>query len=228
MNLKNPTVISENVDRPNIFLEIRKRLPNVKKFDKYDELIKPIAIELKEKKHSFPLTIMYVENIESMGYFFQFLSHELKEDGYNGENIPQNRIFAQYHKDYPDSMKKFIVQEITKQEPKLRLVLATVALGMGVNAPSIVQIIHCRPPTTLEKYLQEIGRAGRLGQPSKAIMYFNNNDIAKNRKGMTEEMRNYCTIKTCLRLRLVNHFGFQNFIFDDEKENCCSNCQTNV
>lgn len=48
MNLKAPVVVAENVDRPNIFLEIRNRLPNIKKFEKYDDLIHPIALELKE------------------------------------------------------------------------------------------------------------------------------------------------------------------------------------
>ena len=41
--------------------------------------------------------------------------------------------------------------------------MATVALGMDLNAPYIQRIIHCRPPTTMEKYMQEIGRAGRNG-----------------------------------------------------------------
>lgn len=91
MNLKNPTVYYENVDRPNIFLEIRKGLPNVKKFDQYDELIKPIAIELKEKKHSFPLTIMDVENIESMGYFFIFYLKNFKKTVTMGETFHKTR-----------------------------------------------------------------------------------------------------------------------------------------
>ena len=51
MNLKNPDVISHNTDRPNIYLEIRQRLPNIKKFEKYDDLILPISSELKQKHH---------------------------------------------------------------------------------------------------------------------------------------------------------------------------------
>jgi superfamily II DNA helicase RecQ len=68
-----------------------------------------------------------------------------------GEPIPQNRIFAQYHKDYPNTMKQLIVSELVKESSNLRLVLATVALGMDLNAPYIQRIIHCRPPTTMEK-----------------------------------------------------------------------------
>lgn len=123
--------------------------------------------------HAFPVTIMYIENLEAMGYFFQFLMYELQENAYDGEKIPINRIFGQFHKDYPESMKQIIIQELTKTNPKLRLILATVTLGMGLNAPSVERIIHCRPPTNLEKYLQEIGRAGCNGQPSTAVMFFN-------------------------------------------------------
>ncbi|XP_033744148.1 ATP-dependent DNA helicase RecQ-like [Pecten maximus] len=224
LNLKNPLVISENVDRPKIFIDIRTRLPNFHKFDKFDDLIQPVATELLEKGVHFPVTIMYVESLEALSYFYQFLSYKLKGASYDGEEIPQNRIYAQYHKDYAESMKKITIQELTKETPKVRLVLATVALGMGLNAPSVSRIIHCRPPTTLEKYLQEIGRAGRVGQPSVAILYYNKNYIAKNRIGMTEEMRKFCESETCYRIILVNYFGFESVVFSGPKEHCCSIC----
>lgn len=219
-------MITENVDRPNIFLEIRARLPNIKKFEKYDDLIEPVISELREKRLLFPVTIMYVDNLEALGYFFQYAAHNLQDLGYDGEKNPQNRLFAQFHKDYPESMKKLILQELTSLNPKLRLVFATVALGMGVNSPSVVRIIHSRPPTSMEKYLQEIGRAGRLGQEASAVMYFNQSDIAKNRKGITDEIRKYCTHQGCLRLMLVNYFGFDSPVYSGEKKSCSSNCNT--
>lgn len=219
-------MITENVDRPNIFLEIRARLPNIKKFEKYDDLIEPVISELREKRLLFPVTIMYVDNLEALGYFFQYAAHNLQDLGYDGEKNPQNRLFAQFHKDYPESMKKLILQELTSLNPKPRLVFATVALGMGFNSPSVVRIIHSRPPTSMEKYLQEIGRAGRLGQEASAVMYFNQSDIAKNRKGITDEIREYCTHQGCLRLMLVNYFGFDSPVYSGEKKSCCSNCKT--
>lgn len=99
-------MITENVDRQNIFLEIRARLPNIKKFEKYDDLIEPVISELREKRLLFPVTIMYVDNLEALGYFFQYAAYNLQDLGYDGEKIPQNRLFAQFHKDYPESMKK--------------------------------------------------------------------------------------------------------------------------
>jgi hypothetical protein len=67
-----------------------------------------------------------------------------------GEAIPENRIFAQYHKDYTQAIKQHIISELIREVPKVPLTLATVALGMGIDAPSIIRIIHVRPPTTLE------------------------------------------------------------------------------
>jgi ATP-dependent DNA helicase RecQ len=118
-----------------------------------------------------------------------------------GDPIPQNRIFAQYHKDYPNTMKLLIVSDFVKERSNLRLVLATVALGMGLNAPCIQQIIRCRPPTTMEKYMQEIGRAGRNGLEAEAIMFYNMSDVSKSRKGFTTAMREFFCLKIYVTVR---------------------------
>ena len=101
---------------------------------------------------------------------------------YVGESVVENRLFAQYHQVYTEDMKKFIVQELCKDRSKIRVVFATVALGMGLNAPHIRRVIHYKPPTSLEKYFQETGRAGRDGQPSTALLYYNNTDIRSTTK----------------------------------------------
>lgn len=150
LQYQNTTIISVNPDRPNIFIEKRKRLPNIHKYEKLEQLIEPLAKELAEQLSQFPVTIMYMESLDAVGYCYHFLNNFLKDNQYDGEEKPENRIFAQYHKDYTAKMKSHIVQELTKQNPKLRLVLATVALGMGLNAPAITRIIHSRPPTSLE------------------------------------------------------------------------------
>ena len=74
--------------------------------------------------------------------------------------------------------------------------------------------------------MQEVGRAGRVGQQATAVMFFNNSDLASNRKGMTTEMVKYCRNNdTCLRLYLVQYFGFEDVLFEGNKEDCCKNCR---
>ncbi len=82
---------------------------------------------------------------------------------------------------------------------------------MGVDIHSIRQVIHIDPPRTIREYFQETGRVGRDGQPSKAILYYNNRDVAKNKPGLQEEIRMYCQSKNqCLQsfgtLNIQYHF----------------------
>jgi len=77
---------------------------------------------------------------------------------------------AAYHAGLDARRRETVQQEF--QQGRLHAVVATVAFGMGIDKADVRTIVHTSLPGTLEAYYQEIGRAGRDGLPSRAILLY--------------------------------------------------------
>ena len=156
LGLKNCKYVIGNQDRKNIFYENAFR--HGQDFDAIQSILEPIAKGLLEEKNVYPLTIVYVP-LWLCGFAYKFFEHFLGVEQYfpaGALPTPSNRLFAQFHAPQTNQMK----EEILKQLSTIRVVFATIAIGMGVDIPDIRQVV---PPCSMKAYFQETGRAGRDG-----------------------------------------------------------------
>ncbi|GLQ23502.1 ATP-dependent DNA helicase RecQ [Algimonas ampicilliniresistens] len=103
------------------------------------------------------------------------------------------------------------------------VMVATIAFGMGIDKPDIRFVYHVNLPSSLEAYYQEIGRAGRDGNPADTVLLYGLDDIRMRRQFITQEdsdqdhqlrehkrldaLLGYCEASTCRRQVLMAYFG---------------------
>ena len=66
-------------------------------------------------------------------------------------------------------IKEDIIKLFTKNS-QLRIVVATIAFGMGIDCAGVREVVHVGAPDDVESYIQETGRAGRDGQAALAML----------------------------------------------------------
>ena len=215
LGLQGPSILRYNPDRKNIFLRIVKK-GNDDVVTEYEKIFMPECDNLFSQRESFPVTLMYMPMewcAEAQNYcMFLF-------GGQRNINI-DNCLFATYFSTTQEAVLLTIRAELKKENPRIRLVFCTPAVGMGFHAPAVCRIIHARPPMSIIDFVQQIGRAGRGGQESESVVHYNSRDIAANTP-MDQHMREYCREKGCLRRRMLEPFGFEP---EEENSRCCMNC----
>lgn len=127
------------------------------------------------------------------------------------------------------TQEKFIRDEI-------KIIVATIAFGMGIDKPDIRMIVHYDLPKSLEGYYQETGRGGRDNLPSQCVLFYSYGDSRKHEffikqiadpseqqksRQKLRQVINFCKLTTCRRKFLLEYFG-ENW----PKKQCknCDNC----
>ena len=137
---------------------------------------------------------------------------------------------AAYHAGLPDHERKRVQEAFQRDD--IRIVVATVAFGMGIDKPNVRFVVLYDMPKSVESYYQETGRGGRDGLPSEALMLFGMGDVMTARKLIENSdnaervkieiqklnaMVGYAEALTCRRRALLSYFG-------DLREHDCDNC----
>ena len=137
---------------------------------------------------------------------------------------------AAYHAGLPADRRSAVQEAFLRDE--VRVVVATVAFGMGIDKSNVRFVVHYDLPKHIEGYYQEVGRAGRDGLPAEALLLFGYEDIPRVRALIeqgtdTEQARvelhklnamvGFADALTCRRRVLLGYFG-------ESLDHDCGNC----
>ena len=205
LNLQDPLVLISSFDRANIKYFVQPK----------QSVLHHIVQYLNE--HPNDSGIIYCLSRKGT----EEMSNNLRENGINS---------AFYHAGL-SSMERAKVQEDFLKD-KTRVMVATIAFGMGIDKSNVRFVMHADLPKNIESYYQETGRAGRDGLPSEAILFYSYGDVIKLRNfAMVEgneeqsdlmlqklkQMSDFAEMQKCRRQYLMEYFG-------EKHDGNCNSC----
>ena len=94
---------------------------------------------------------------------------------YADELVTQHVRSAAYHAGLPKRVREEVQQQFMAGE--VDVMVATSAFGMGIDKPDIRFVIHAQAPESPDEYYQQVGRAGRDGEPALGVLFYRPEDL---------------------------------------------------
>lgn len=206
LGLEDFVTIKESPERDNIRYSVVHVEENI------DGQFKWLEDNLNKSQEKLPKTIVFCKLKKNCSIIHSALTDN---------NSSLEKYVGIFHADTPPRRKTEIIDDFTKSQSTIRILLATSAFGMGINVRNLHTVVHYGPSRDVDDYFQESGRVGRDGKQSFAVlMNFKGRGKGIVRKSMKDYVK---STMTCRRKELLAHYG-ESIAKPVVPHNCCDIC----